>query len=122
MKGDDGKTIIASAKGDEKIGVDIVLGALDSPMRQIADNGGIDGSVVVDEVRQKATNVGYNANTGRYVDMLKSGVIDPVKVVRTALENAASVATLMLTSEALIAEKPKQERHKPGHGGDYDMY
>ena len=80
------------AKGDEKIGVDIVLGALDAPMRQIADNGGIDGSVVVDEVCQKSKNVGYNANTGAYVDMLKSGVIDPVKVVRTALANAGSIA------------------------------
>jgi chaperonin GroEL len=102
VKDSDGKTIVASAKGDEKIGVEIVLGALDAPMRQIADNGGIDGSVVVDEVSQKAVNIGYNANTGAYVDMLKSGVIDPVKVVRTALANAGSIAGLLLTTEALV--------------------
>ncbi|TWT54998.1 60 kDa chaperonin [Rubripirellula amarantea] len=90
------------AKGDEKIGVSIVLSALDAPMRQIADNGGIDGSVVVDEVSQKADNIGYNAHTGEYTDMMKAGVIDPVKVVRTALANAASIAGLLLTTEALV--------------------
>jgi chaperonin GroEL len=90
------------AKGDEKIGVDIVIRSLDAPMRQIADNGGIDGSVVVDVVGEKPTNVGYNANTGEYGDMLKAGVIDPVKVVRTALANAGSIAGLMLTTEALV--------------------
>ena len=74
-----------SARGDEKIGVDIVLNAIDSPIRQIANNGGIDGSVVADTVLQKPTNHGYNAYTGEYVDMFKAGVIDPVKVVRTAL-------------------------------------
>src|SRR5690606_33008944 len=85
------------AKGDEKIGIDIVLGALDAPMRQIADNGGLDGAVIVDEVRQKADNIGFDANTGTYVDMLKAGIIDPVKVVRTALTNAGSIAGLLLT-------------------------
>ena len=110
VKGPDGKTIVASAKGDEKIGVDIVLGALDAPMRQIADNGGIDGSVVVDEVSQKATNIGYNANTGDYVDMLKSGVIDPVKVVRTALANAGSIAGLLLTTEALVTNFESEDK------------
>lgn len=114
VKGADGKTIVAAAKGDEKIGVDIVLGALDAPMRQIADNGGIDGSVVVDEVSQKAVNIGYNANTGEYVDMLKSGVIDPVKVARTALANAGSIAGLLLTTEALVTnyEAEDKERHQ----------
>jgi chaperonin GroEL len=110
VKGPDGKTIVASAKGDEKIGVDIVLGALDAPMRQIADNGGIDGSVVVDEVSQKATNIGYNAHTGDYVDMLKSGVIDPVKVVRTALANAGSIAGLLLTTEALVTNFESEDK------------
>jgi chaperonin GroEL len=100
------------AKGDEKIGVDIVLRALDSPMRQIADNGGIDGSVVVDEVSQKATNVGFNANTGDYADMLKSGVIDPVKVVRTALANAGSIAGLMLTTEALVTNFEAEDKER----------
>jgi len=114
VKDADGKTIVAAAKGDEKIGVDIVLSALDAPMRQIADNGGIDGSVVVDEVSQKAVNIGYNANTGEYVDMLKSGVIDPVKVARTALANAGSIAGLLLTTEALVTnyEAEDKERHQ----------
>jgi len=113
LKGDDGKTLIASAKGDEKIGVDIVLAALSAPMRQIADNGGIDGSVVVDEVRHKDINIGFNANTGQYADMLKSGVIDPVKVVRTALANAGSIAGLLLTTEALVTnfESEDKDRH-----------
>jgi len=110
LKGADGKTIVASAKGDEKIGVDIVLRALDAPMRQIADNGGIDGSVVVDEISQKATNIGYNANSGKYVDMLKSGVIDPVKVVRTALANAGSIAGLLLTTEALVTNFDAEDK------------
>ncbi|MGI9474931.1 MAG: chaperonin GroEL [Rubripirellula sp.] len=112
VKDADGKTIVSAAKGDEKIGVDIVLGALDSPMRQIADNGGIDGSVVVDEVSQKATNIGYNANTGDYVDMLKSGVIDPVKVVRTALANAGSIAGLLLTTEALVTNFEAEDKER----------
>lgn len=100
------------AKGDEKIGVDIVLGALDAPMRQIADNGGIDGSVVVDEVSQKGENIGYNANTGEYVDMLKAGVIDPVKVVRTAISNAASIAGLLLTTEALVTNFEAEDKER----------
>jgi chaperonin GroEL len=102
----------ATAKGDAKIGVDIVLKALDAPLRQIADNCGIDGSVVADETRQKAKNVGYNANTGAYADMYKDGVIDPVKVVRTALSNAASIAGLMLTTEALVTNLDKEDKGK----------
>lgn len=100
------------AKGDEKIGVEIVLGALSAPMRQIADNGGIDGSVVVDEVSQKGENIGYNAYTGQYGDMLKAGVIDPVKVVRTALSNAGSIAGLLLTTEALVTNFEQEDKDK----------
>ena len=100
------------AKGDEKVGVDIVLNSLDAPMRQIADNGGIDGAVVVDEVRQKAVNIGFNANTGEYVDMYKAGVIDPVKVVRTALANAGSIAGLLLTTEALVTNYDQDDKDK----------
>ncbi|GAA4460988.1 chaperonin GroEL [Novipirellula rosea] len=100
------------AKGDEKIGVGIVLHALDAPMRQIADNGGIDGSVVVDEVRQKGATIGYDANTGEYCDMLKAGVIDPVKVARTALANAGSIAGLMLTTEALVTNFEAEDKDK----------
>ncbi|MGB0598647.1 MAG: chaperonin GroEL [Rubripirellula sp.] len=112
VKDSDGKTVIPSAKGDEKIGVDIVLAALDAPMRQIANNGGIDGSVVVDEVSQKAKNIGYDANTGQYSDMLKAGVIDPVKVVRTALANAGSIAGLLLTTEALVTNFEAEDKER----------
>lgn len=100
------------AKGDEKIGVDIVLHALDAPMRQIADNGGIDGSVVVDNVEQLKENHGYNAYTGEYGDMFAYGVIDPVKVTRTALANAASIAGLLLTTEALVTNFDQEDKDK----------
>ncbi|KAA5544343.1 chaperonin GroEL [Roseiconus nitratireducens] len=102
----------SKAKGDEKIGVEIVLNALAAPMRQIADNGGIDGSVVVDEVSQKPVNTGFNAYTGKYDDMYKAGVIDPVKVVRTALTNAGSIAGLLLTTEALVTNFEKEDKDK----------
>jgi chaperonin GroEL len=102
----------SQAKGDEKIGVDIILHALEAPIRQIADNGGIDGAVVADEVSQKELNVGYDANKGEYVDMLKAGIIDPVKVVRVALTNAASISGLLLTTEALVTNLDKDEAKK----------
>ncbi len=101
-----------SGKGDEKIGINIILNCLEAPMRQIADNCGIDGSVVVDEVRQKPTNTGYDANGAQYVDMYKAGIIDPVKVVRSALANAASIAGLMLTTEALVTSFDKEDKEK----------
>ena len=100
-------------KGDEKIGAGIVLHSLDAPLRQIADNCGIDGSVVADEVSQKPTNTGYDANKGVYVDMYKAGIIDPLKVVRSALSNAASIAALMLTTEALVTNIDKEDKGKP---------
>ena len=105
------------AKGDEKIGVDIVAGALDAPIRQIANNGGIDGSVVADIVAGNSNNQGFNAFTGEYTDMLKAGVIDPVKVVRTALANAASIAGLLLTTDAMVSnfdDDDKQKRRVEG--------
>ena len=101
-----------AAKGDEKIGVDIVQRALSAPLRQIADNCGVDGSVVVDEVRQKSGNQGYDANTGKYTDLVKAGIIDPVKVARTALTNAASIAGLLLTTEALVTNFEDEDKHK----------
>jgi len=97
------EAIRKAAKGDERVGIDIVLAALDAPIRQIASNGGIDGSVVADIVSEKPMNVGYNAFTGEYTDMYKAGVIDPVKVVRTALANAASIAGLLLTTDAMVS-------------------
>ena len=101
-----------AAKGDERIGVDIVLRALDAPLRQIADNCGIDGSVIADEIRSKAENIGYDANAGKFVDMYKAGIIDPAKVVRTALSNAASIAALLLTTEALVTNLDKDDKDK----------
>jgi chaperonin GroEL len=102
----------SQAKGDEKIGVDIVLHALEAPIRQIAENGGIDGAVVADEVAGKDLNIGFDANSGQYVDMLKAGIIDPVKVVRVALTNAASISGLLLTTEALVTNLDKDDAKK----------
>lgn len=103
---------IKGARGDEKVGVNIVLSALDSPIRQIADNGGIDGSVVADIVSGKPENTGYNAFTGEYTDLMKAGVIDPVKVVRTALANAASIAGLLLTTDAMVSTFDEDDKKK----------
>jgi chaperonin GroEL len=97
-------------KGDERVGVDIVLEALAWPLRQIAENSGVDGSVVVEEVRERGGSDGYDANSGKYVDMHKAGIIDPLKVVRTALSNAASIAGLMLTTECLVTTFDKEDK------------
>ncbi len=102
----------SAARGDEKIGVDIILGALDKPLITIVSNGGLDGSVIAEEVREKPLNTGYDANTNEYTDLMKAGVIDPVKVVRTALGNAASIAGLMLTTEALVTTFDKEDKEK----------
>jgi len=101
-------------KGDEKIGADIVAKAIEAPLRQIASNTGEDGSVVVEEVKEKGTNIGFNANTCEYVDMLEKGIIDPTKVARSALQNAASIAGLMLTTEVMVAEL-KEDEEEEGH-------
>ena len=108
---------------DEQVGYNIVLRACRAPLTQIADNAGQDGGIVCEKVAEQKGPVGYNAATGVYEDMVKAGVIDPTKVTRTALQNASSVATLLLTSDALVADKPKKEE-KPaaGHGGGHDMY
>jgi chaperonin GroEL len=103
---------------EEKFGLGLVRRALEEPLRQIAENGGVEGSIVVNKVKEsKDVNFGYNAQTGEYEDLVKAGVIDPTKVSRTALQNAASVASLMLTTMALIAEKPKEEKEMGGGGG-----
>jgi chaperonin GroEL len=104
----------SSAKGDEKIGVDIVARVLSAPLKQIVDNGGLDGSVVVDEVLHKGQNVGFDANRGEYTDMFKAGIIDPTKVVKTALSNAGSIAGLMLTTEALVTNFDSKDQDKHG--------
>ena len=87
---------------------------LDAPLKQIADNCGLDGSVVADEISQKGQKIGYDANNGEYVDMFKAGVIDPTKVVKTALSNAASIAGLMLTTEALVTNFDAKDDDKKG--------
>lgn len=106
---------------DEKVGFDIIIRACKAPLTQIADNAGVDGAVVCEKVSNETGNNGYNAATGKYEDMVKGGVIDPTKVTRTALQNAASVSTLLLTSDALIAEAPKADK-KGGHDHDEEMY
>ncbi len=99
---------------EEKWGVDIIRRSLEEPLRQIVFNGGLEGSVVVNKVKEGDGAYGFNAATGEYEDLLKAGVIDPAKVSRTALQNAASVASLMLTTEAMVAEKPKEDDGKAG--------
>ncbi len=106
---------------DEKVGYDIIVRACKAPLTQIAGNAGVDGAVVCEKVANESGNTGYNAATAKYEDMVKGGVIDPTKVTRTALQNAASVSTLLLTSDALIAEAPKDD-HKGGHDHDEEMY
>ena len=114
-------------QGDEQIGVNIVRRALEEPLRQIVGNAGEEGAVVVGRIRDsKDTNFGYNAQTGEFEDLIKAGVVDPTKVTRTALQNAASIASLMLTTEALVSEIPEEKKGSPmpgGHGGGMgDMY
>jgi chaperonin GroEL len=105
---------------DERIGVDIVKRAIEYPTRALADNAGVEGSVVVQEVKKRKGNEGYNVGTGVYEDLVKAGVVDPKKVTRTALQNAASIAGLLLTTECLVTEIPEKEKKAPapgGHGG-----
>jgi chaperonin GroEL len=100
-------------EGDEKIGVSIVKRAIEEPLRQIAENAGLEGSVVAQRIKAEKTNVGYDVNQDAYVDMIEAGVIDPTKVTRSALQNASSIAALLLTTEALIADKPEREDKMP---------
>lgn len=107
---------------EEEVAIRILRRALEEPMRQIAANAGVDGSVVIEEVKKSEKGVGYNAGNGKYVNMIKEGIIDPVKVTRSALENAVSVASMVLTTEAAVTDKPEP---KPalagGHDHDHDM-
>ena len=108
---------VKPANEDEAIGISIVRRALESPVRALANNAGIEGSVVVEEVKKRKGNEGYNVATGVYEDLVKAGVVDPKKVTRTALQNAASIAGLLLTTECLITELPKKEASSPMPGG-----
>ena len=101
---------LTPANQDQKVGIDIIRKAIQAPLRQIAENAGVDGAVVAGKLMEsKDTNFGYNAQTGEYTDMVKAGIIDPTKVVRTALQDAASVGGLLITTEAMITEQPQKE-------------
>jgi chaperonin GroEL len=106
-------------KASQKLGVKVIMRAMEEPLRQIANNAGLEGSVVIEKVKNAKGPFGYNADTDAYEDLIKAGVIDPTKVVRLALQNAASVASLMLTTQAMVADKPeeKQDMMPPGGGG-----
>nr|HPR67808.1 TCP-1/cpn60 chaperonin family protein [Kiritimatiellia bacterium] len=115
------------AEGEEKIGVDIVRRACEAPLRQLVENAGLDASIVVQDVRNGKGAFGYNVADGEYCDMIKSGIIDPTKVTRSALENATSIAGLLLVTEAMVSEIPKKEPAAPpmpggGMGGMDGMY
>ncbi|MBR4723824.1 MAG: chaperonin GroEL [Clostridia bacterium] len=116
--------LLDTADGDEKTGINIVLKALEEPVRQIAENAGLEGSVIADKVKACKKGEGFNALTEEYMDMLKAGIVDPVKVTRSALENAASVAAMVLTTESLVADKPEKNppaapAMDPSMGGMY---
>ena len=110
---------------DEQIGVDIVRRAIEAPLRELARNAGVEGGLIVQEVKRRKGNEGYNVATGEYEDLVKAGVVDPKKVTRSALQNAASIAGLLLTTEAVITdipekkEKPAGDPHHGGGGMDY---
>jgi chaperonin GroEL len=106
-------------EGDEQIGVDIVKRAIEEPLRALAANGGVEGSIVVQEVKKRKGNDGYNVATGEYEDLVKAGVVDPKKVTRSALQNAASIAGLLLTTECLITELPEKDKPAPASGGGH---
>jgi len=117
-------------EGDQQIGVNIVKRALEEPARQIAENAGKEGSVIVERLKAEKDAFGFDASKEEFTDMSKAGIIDPTKVVRFALQNAASVASLLITTEAMVAEKPKKESPMPamppgggmGGMGGMDMY
>jgi chaperonin GroEL len=112
-------------EGDQQIGVTILKRALEEPIRQIVENAGFEGSVVVERVKKEKTNSGFDAAAETYCDLLEAGIIDPTKVTRTALQNAASVASLMLTTEVMVAELPEKDSKAPAMppgGGMGDMY
>ena len=110
-------------KGDQAIGAEIIRRAVEQPLRTLADNAGVEGSIVVQEVKSRKGAEGYNVATGDYTDLLKAGVVDPTKVTRSALQNASSIAGLLLTTEAVVTEMPEKEKEKApagGHGGGMD--
>ena len=112
-----------SVQGDERVGIDILCRALEEPLRMIASNAGMDGSVVAEKVKASTGGQGYNASTNEYEDMVTAGIIDPAKVTRCALQNAASIAIMVLTTECAITDLPKKEEPAmPPMGGGMGMY
>ncbi len=109
-------------EGEEQLGLNLIKRALEEPIRQIANNAGFEGSVVVQKVMDGKGNFGFNADTGEYEDLVKAGIIDPTKVTRFALQNAASVAGLLMTTEAMVAEKPEEKKHSMPQVPSEDMY
>ncbi|MEI8350527.1 MAG: chaperonin GroEL [Candidatus Omnitrophota bacterium] len=114
-------------EGDEQIGVNIIKRAVEEPLRQLVANGGFEGSVIVEQLKKEKTNIGFDVDKNKIVDMVSEGIIDPTKVARTALQNAASIASLLITTEAIIAEKPEKDSKPampsmPGAGGGYPEY
>jgi chaperonin GroEL len=112
--------LVDTLEGDEKTGASIIMRALEEPLRQIAINAGIDGSIVVDKVKNSPKGTGFDAVKEEYVDMIKSGIIDPTKVTRFALQNAASIAAMILTTEGMVTEKPEKKKEPPMPNPDYD--
>ena len=109
---------LKSENADEQAGINIVLKALEAPIRQIVENSGVEGSIVVGKILEnKSQTYGFDAQTEEYVDMIEAGIVDPAKVVRTALQDAASVAGLLITTEAMVAELPKDKPAMPMGGG-----
>ncbi|MDB5642819.1 MAG: chaperonin GroL, partial [Hyphomicrobiales bacterium] len=113
---------LTSDNTDVMAGIKIVLKALEAPIRQIVDNAGVEGSIVINKIGEnKSQTFGFNAQTEEYVDMIEAGIVDPAKVVRTALQDAASVASLLITTEAMIADAPKDKSSMPAMPGGGGM-
>jgi chaperonin GroEL len=113
--------LIGELEGDEKVGAQIVARALEEPVRQIAHNAGLEGSVIVSRVKSETGNIGFNAASGQFEDMVQAGVVDPAKVVRITLQNAASIAAMLLTTECLVADKPEKKESTPNANSMNDM-
>jgi chaperonin GroEL len=117
--------LLEKASGDEKTGVSIIVKALEEPVRQIAANAGLEGSVVLDKIMSNKPGVGFDVISEKYIDMKEAGIVDPAKVTRSALQNAASIASMVLTTESIVADKPEKENPAAamgGMGGGMPMY
>jgi len=111
--------LVDKLNGDEKTGALIIMRSLEEPLRQIAANAGVDGSIVVDKVKGSSKGTGFDAVKEEYVDMIKAGIVDPAKVTRTALQNAASIAAMILTTESTVADKPEKKESPANPDMDY---